>query len=225
MKKTALFIVACWALNIAIAQQNCEQCLPKQTTPADFCYASPSFSGLCARFAQKQDFFLLLNGKLARKVKVGKSNDMGYLLDIANDKNLKISAVEMLFIQQALQEWAKAERRLGFVFQPSGLGIRILKEGQGEFPANGKNVRVHYTGYLEDGTKFDSSVDRNQPFSFTLGTGQVIKGWDEGIAKLKVGTKAILLIPPDLGYGPYGAGGVIPPNATLFFEVEVLGVE
>jgi hypothetical protein len=225
MKKIAFVCAAYMILFAAQAQDNCNTCLPKQATPADYCYTSTTFSGFCAQFKEKQGFFYLLNGKTARKVSVGKAGDTAYLLGIANDKTLKISAVEMLFIQEALQNWAVAERRIGFTMQPSGLGIKTIKEGTGELPPSGKNVIVHYTGYLEDGTKFDSSVDRGQPFSFTLGAGQVIKGWDEGIAKLKVGTKAILLIPASLGYGSRGAGGVIPPNATLFFEVELLGVE
>ena len=86
-------------------------------------------------------------------------------------------------------------------------------------------MSVHYTGTLENGTKFDSSRDRGQPFQFPLGAGRVIKGWDEGIATMKIGGQRQLIIPPDLGYGSRGAGGVIPPNATLLFDVELLGVE
>ena len=107
----------------------------------------------------------------------------------------------------------------------SGLKYIDLKEGTGEAPKTGDTVVVHYTGTLENGKKFDSSRDRRQPFSFKLGQGQVIKGWDEGISTMKVGGRRQLIIPPNLGYGARGAGGVIPPNATLIFDVELLDIE
>ena len=106
----------------------------------------------------------------------------------------------------------------------SELQIEELKVGEGVEATSGQKVDVHYTGWLTNGTKFDSSVDRGQPFSFQLGAGMVISGWDKGVAGMKVGGKRKLTIPPDLGYGAHGAGGVIPPNATLVFEVELLGV-
>ena len=107
----------------------------------------------------------------------------------------------------------------------SGLQILTIVEGTGEKAELGKTAIVHYTGWLLDGTKFDSSVDRGTPFEFPLGAGRVIKGWDEGVATMSVGGKVELIIPPDLGYGAGGAGGVIPPNATLKFEVEFLGMK
>src|SRR5215213_9868057 len=106
----------------------------------------------------------------------------------------------------------------------SGLQIEKLVEGTGVSPKTGDRVTVHYTGWLQNGTKFDSSVDRGQPFVFTIGRGQVIRGWDEGVATMHVGDKARLTIPPEMGYGARGAGGAIPPNATLIFEVELLGI-
>ena len=106
----------------------------------------------------------------------------------------------------------------------SGLIIEELTVGDGPAASAGQQVRVHYTGWLTNGSKFDSSKDRNDPFVFPLGAGRVIKGWDEGVQGMKVGGKRKLTIPPALGYGARGAGGVIPPNATLVFEVELLGV-
>jgi peptidylprolyl isomerase len=111
----------------------------------------------------------------------------------------------------------------------SGLGIIDTKVGTGPSPKPGQTVVVHYTGWLDEngkkGKKFDSSLDRGQPFEFPLGKGQVIPGWDEGVATMKVGGKRTLIVPPDLGYGSSGAGGVIPPNATLIFDVELLRVK
>ena len=104
------------------------------------------------------------------------------------------------------------------------LQIEELQVGTGAEAQSGQNVSVHYTGWLTDGTKFDSSVDRGKPFQFVIDGNMVIKGWDQGVKGMKVGGKRKLTIPPELGYGARGAGGVIPPNATLIFEVELLGV-
>ena len=108
---------------------------------------------------------------------------------------------------------------------PSGLIIDDLVAGDGAVAETGQSVTVHYTGWLTNGTKFDSSKDRGDPFVFDLGEGNVIKGWDEGVQGMKVGGKRKLTIPPALGYGARGAGGVIPPNATLVFEVELLEID
>ena len=104
------------------------------------------------------------------------------------------------------------------------LQIEDLQVGSGDEASTGKRVDVHYTGWLTDGTKFDSSLDRGKPFSFQLGAGQVIQGWDQGVAGMKVGGKRKLTIPPELGYGAKGTGDVIPPNAILVFEVELISV-
>lgn len=106
----------------------------------------------------------------------------------------------------------------------SGLIIEDIAEGAGDEATAGQTVSVHYTGWLTDGTKFDSSVDRDDPFTFVLGTGQVIAGWDRGVAAMRVGEKARLTIPPELAYGEPGYPGAIPPNATLIFEVELLSI-
>ena len=113
----------------------------------------------------------------------------------------------------------------GFSKTSSGLLYKFEKENNSHKPSNGNKVKVHYKGMLLDGTVFDSSFKRNQPIEFTLGVGQVIKGWDEGISLLGIGDKASFIIPSDLAYGASGAGGVIPPNATLIFEVELISAE
>lgn len=125
----------------------------------------------------------------------------------------------------ALTSAGAAELREGkIVTSASGLKYLDLVVGKGDSPVKGQPVTVHYTGTLENGKKFDSSVDRGRPFTFVIGVGQVIKGWDEGVMGMKVGGRRKLIIPPQLGYGARGVGGVIPPNATLLFDVELLDV-
>ncbi|MDD3471398.1 MAG: FKBP-type peptidyl-prolyl cis-trans isomerase [Syntrophaceae bacterium] len=108
---------------------------------------------------------------------------------------------------------------------PSGLKIEFIQEGKGPNPKSGQKVTVHYTGTLMTGKKFDSSRDRNQPFTFALNAGEVIRGWDEAVSLLPIGSRAKVTIPPHLGYGPTGAGGVIPPNATLVFDIELISAK
>ena len=139
-------------------------------------------------------------------------------------------AVLALAIIAVLTPLGRSEAATNQVIEmPNGLKYTDTEAGDGVTATAGKKVSVHYTGWLSNngakGAKFDSSVDRGQPFQFTLGAHQVIAGWDEGVAGMKVGGKRTLIIPPELGYGARGAGGVIPANATLIFDVELLGVQ
>jgi FKBP-type peptidyl-prolyl cis-trans isomerase len=139
-------------------------------------------------------------------------------------------AVLALAIAAAVTPLGRVDAATNQVIEmPNGLKYTDTKTGDGAAATPGNKVSVHYTGWLYNngtkGTKFDSSVDRGQPFQFTLGAHQVIAGWDEGVAGMKVGGKRTLIIPSELGYGARGAGGVIPPNATLMFDVELLGVQ
>lgn len=136
----------------------------------------------------------------------------------------RVSFVTMLMLTSFFGVGGSMAENNQEVTMPSGLKYLDQVVGTGDAAVAGKTVSVHYTGWLENGKKFDSSVDRGQPFSFPLGAGQVIKGWDEGVQGMKVGGKRKLTIPSDLGYGSRGAGGVIPPNARLIFDVELLGV-
>ena len=135
-----------------------------------------------------------------------------------------IFEVELVSIQEGAPASPKVVPAADYIETDSGLKYFDFATGEGKNPEKGQTVSLHYTGWLTDGTKFDSSLDRGEPFSFALGTGQVIQGWDEGVASMQVGTKRQLVIPADLGYGSRGAGGVIPPDATLIFEVELLSI-
>jgi FKBP-type peptidyl-prolyl cis-trans isomerase len=146
-------------------------------------------------------------------------------------RRLLFLSVGILFLSNCAQIiYANPEKGARQVTQntittPSGLAYIDEIVGTGASPQTGQTVIVHYTGWLANGQKFDSSLDRGQPFSFVLGAGQVIRGWDEGVASMKVGGKRRLIIPAALGYGATGAGGVIPPNAQLIFEVQLLGIK
>lgn len=142
---------------------------------------------------------------------------------------LVASAAATMVALDSIQSTAMAQAKGKIMTTASGLKIEDSVVGTGATPNKGQTCVMHYTGWLYEngikGKKFDSSVDRNEPFEFPIGVGRVIGGWDEGVSTMKVGGKRTLIIPPQLGYGARGAGGVIPPNATLLFEVELLGVK
>lgn len=203
----------------------CDHCSLTNEKKADFCYQDELFDGYCAAFSASQSTFQLLKGKKTLVVPLANPESKSELIDLAKDKKLKLSGLDMIFIVNALRAWEKAERDVGMDYTETGLGIKIIKQGEGPLVKDGQLVTVHYTGSLENGSKFDSSYDRGQPISFTAGQGRVIKGWDEAITKLNVGTIALLKIPANLAYGSRGAGKVIPPDAILYFEIEVISIQ
>lgn len=140
---------------------------------------------------------------------------------------MKIVAMGTLAALLAAPAFAAPAAAKGARTVTTASGLKYIDQvvGKGASPVKGKQVKVHYTGTLLNGKKFDSSVDRNEPFVFVIGRGEVIPGWDEGVMSMKVGGKRRLIVPPKLGYGAAGAGGVIPPNATLIFDVELLDVQ
>jgi len=147
------------------------------------------------------------------------------VLNLGNPSSKAVALADNLVTQNSISQNTNTMNLSNAVTTSSGLKYIDVVVGDGVSPENGQQVTVHYTGTLEDGTKFDSSRDRGQPFTFQIGVGQVIKGWDEGVSSMKIGGRRTLIIPPDLGYGSRGAGGVIPPNATLVFDVELLSVK
>lgn len=229
--KKILFLVLIACFMTALVQAQCDDC-PKETYfTADFCYTNELLPNTCAQFSNASAYCYLSRKNKNIKITFGDKFDMGYFMGLANTKSLKLSAKEMIFLMEAIKAWDKASfeqmvekgkdialEKEGYNTLPSGLGIKVMKEGTGPQAAKGQTVEVHYRGVLEDGTEFDNSFKRGNGISFPLGAGRVIKGWDEGIAQLKVGSAAWLKIPADLGYGERGVGP-IPANATLYFYV------
>ena len=161
----------------------------------------------------------ITDGVTGQEPKVDMQTYMGKLQSFAQERAARAATAEK---EAGAEFLAKKAAEEGAMKKESGLIIKEITPGTGASPAATDKVTVHYHGTLRDGTVFDSSVDRGQPFQFPLGAGRVIRGWDEGVAGMKPGGKRTLIIPPDLGYGAAGAGGVIPPNATLLFEVELI---
>lgn len=223
-KKLVFSIALCLGLSF-ITYAQCEVC-EENKDALTFCYQNNNFNEYCATFTDGAPTFLLSKGKKSKTIDLTSKATLKDLIAISEDKKAKISATDILFIQEALKVWRLESWNLGHIYTKSGLGIKTLVRGSGALPKKGQRVKVHYSGFLENGEKFDSSVDRNEPFEFNLGKGEVIKAWDEALQKLTIGSKALIKVPSKLGYGRRGAGrGLIPPNATLFFEIEVLGAK
>ncbi len=202
----------------SFAQSPCSSCIG--VTDATLCYTDASYPRLCAAFNEQDAYFTLVRGKKALQVPYGAANE-AFLLTLAQNKRLRLNALEILFIQRSLDYFKLESRKVGYTYRESGLGIKVVTQGDGETPPQGSSVEVHYTLYLLNGVKVDSSYDRDASFRFDLGRGQVIKGWDEGIAALSVGTTAWLYVPANIGYGERGRTP-IPPNSDLVFQVELL---
>lgn len=221
-------------------QAQCDPCSPVPGETIDFCYTDTEMPDRCAQFSFDAATFQYENPSRKKNpvltLPVPATEDPAttvYLTQLAVDKKLKLSTSDIIFIERALERradwmaiksWNKEQVNQGFTIAPSGLAYKVLTEGNGLQAFKGKRVSVHYTGYLLDGKKFDSSRDRGKEFQFTLGAGQVIQGWDEGVAMMKVGSRYLFRLPPDLAYGDRGFPGAIPPKSTLYFDVQLIDV-
>lgn len=238
-KYVILFLLAFLSSNLLQAQ--CESCSSVSGVIFDHCYTVPELPGRCAMFTEnsKTFYFEDANRKKSQPMALVMPDeweeiDNAYVAGLQSKyKKYKLSGSDLLFLRDALANWRAVEAvrfwevdavHTDMTLRESGLAYKVLVHGNGTMPQAGKSVNVHYTGYLADGKKFDSSLDRMKTFSFILGKGQVIKGWDEGVALFPVGTRVLLRIPPDLGYGPRGFPGAIPPNSVLYFDVRIMDV-
>lgn len=191
---------------------------------AEYCYSHTAAGDRLVAFFEGKEAFTYLDadGK-DYELPLPESAVMDDLVKLFEDRAArKLGPIDALVIREALLKWDSVQIYIGFEQTESGLYYKIDEKGDGPLPEEGQTVKVHYKGSLPDGTVFDSSYERDQPIEFPLGEGRVIKGWDEGIQLFPVGSKGTLIIPPNLGYGARGAGGIIPPNATLVFEIELL---
>lgn len=221
-------------------QAQCDPCSPVPGETIDFCYTDAEMPDRCAQFTMDGATFQYENpGRKKNPIltlpapPTAAPASATYLTQLAVNKKNKLSTDDIVFIERAMERradwlaiknWNEAQINQGFTITPSGLAYKVLTEGNGLQAFKGKRVSVHYTGYLLDGKKFDSSRDRGKEFQFTLGAGQVIKGWDEGVAMMKVGSRYLFRLPPDLAYGDRGFPGAIPAKSTLFFDVQLIAV-
>lgn len=231
-----------WMLCLAAGiQAQCESCPAVPGEMIDHCYCEPGDNSRCVQFTQDSPTFYFQDQSLKKgnPFKFELPPDLGptsvpYLMGLKADKKIKLDPQDYLVIERGIEQWRQIEGirkwqmeivNSGFSITSTGLAYKVLVKGEGLRPKQGQKVIVHYTGYLSDGKKFDSSLDRKHSFDFVLGKNQVIAGWEEGIALMSVGSRYLLRIPPELGYGPRGAGKVIPPNALLFFDVRLIAIE
>ena len=243
MYKTLLLFVAILTSNFSL-QAQCEGCTLPEGFEADYCFTHSSMPGYCAQFRLDESYFYFQKkeGKEGMKLDLPGSMEMEDLVAFIGNKANKIKkANDALFILKAIENWNMKKKTLVAdqaaeqVFSeadlqeiqfeqkyPSGLKIHIVKQGSGPMPKKGQTVSVHYRGYLLNGKIFDESYKRGQPIAFPLGMGRVIKGWDEAISTLNVGTRALIYLPSEIAYGERGAGGDIPPGATLVFDVVLM---
>lgn len=218
----------------------CESCPAPEGVLIDDCYQDADLQGKCAMFQEDHATFYFHDADRKKTpLEISLPQDLSFptipfMMQLASNKKLKLGAEDLMFLRDAIDFWRHVEAvRLwkkevvseGFHVRESGLAYKVLRKGSGDCPKAGQMVKVHYTGYLADGKKFDSSIDRKQPFQFKLGAGRVIKGWDEGVALMKPGDRFLFRLPPELAYGASGAGNLIPPNATLYFEVRYISAQ
>ncbi len=245
LKKSWVMFCGIFLVNMALFAQEVCKCEEIPGFKRDFCISNEKYPVACAQFQTGASYFYFkpVNGKKYKKIDLAsEKSSEDYLISLASNKALKVTANDVLFLQSALTKWSTYEvealikkvgenkrteadlAKLASEKTQSGLGFQLMHAGKGKMAESGKKVTVHYRGYLTNGQVFDASFDRGAPFEFALGKGQVIKGWDEGIAKLHVGDHAILRIPAELGYGARKVGS-IPENSELIFEVILLGVQ
>jgi hypothetical protein len=221
----------------------CEGCQSVAGEVIDFCFIESEWPDRCVQFTEDHKYFYyqsprVKNGQPIKFYFPEDDQAIGteYFAGLAtNHKKLKLGHHDILILEHGVEQWRQLEGlrkwdmkyvNSGYTVLPSGLAYKPLRAGAGKLPLKGNLVTVHYTGYLESGYKFGSSLDGKQSFQFILGNAEVIKGWEEGILTMQVGSRNLLRIPPHLGYGQAGAGaGEIPPNSTLYFDIQLLAAE
>jgi FKBP-type peptidyl-prolyl cis-trans isomerase len=209
-----------------VPQEGFSQCTGcPEAQGVDYCFTSPVLPGRCAQFRLNQKTFQYTasaKDKKGMEILVPDTVDMAAMIALSRT-NKRLKTDDILFVQEALLRWQSNKIDLGYEYTASGLGYKVIREGKGARPNRGDRVTVHYRGQLRDGSVFDSSFERGQPFTTSIGVGQLIRGWDEGIPMFREGARVMLRIPPELGYGSRGAG-TIPANSVLYFEIEIISV-